>query len=79
MKEQEMKETQSKYEKANKVMTLIGKFIEFKGQYLADSINRPFKIVKFKLSKTNWQASKTCIALMEFHFPDVNTGDPSRT
>ena len=34
-------------------MTLIGKFIEFKGQYLADSINRPFKIVKFKLSKTN--------------------------
>ena len=53
MKEQEMKETQSKYEKANKVMTLIGKFIEFKGQYLADSINRPFKIVKFKLSKTN--------------------------
>ena len=51
MKEQEMKETQSKYEKANKVMTLIGKFIEFKGQYLADSINRPFKIVKFKLSK----------------------------
>jgi len=78
LKEQEMKETQSKYEKANKVMTLIGKFIEFKGQYLADSINRPFKIVKFKLSKTNELAGTiedTCIATVDgVPFPDVNTG-----
>ena len=78
MKEQEMKETQSKYEKANKVMALIGKFIEFKGQYLADSINRPFKIVKFKLSKTNELAGTiedTCIATVNgVPFPDVNTG-----
>ena len=34
-------------------MTLIGKFIEFKGQFLDSAINQPFKIVKFKLSKTN--------------------------
>ena len=49
-------------------MTLIGKFIEFKGQYLADSINRPFKIVKFKLSKTNELAGTiedACIATVD--------------
>ena len=78
LKEQEKEKAKREYEKANKVMTLIGKFIEFKGQYLADSINRPFKIVKFKLSKTNELAGTiedTCIATVDgVPFPDVNTG-----
>ena len=59
-------------------MTLIGKFIEFKGQFLDSAINQPFKIVKFKLSKTNELAGTiedACIATVNgVPFPDVNTG-----
>ena len=51
-------------------MTLIGKFIEFKGQFLDSAINQPFKIVKFKLSKTKLGQLKTRVLQlwMEFHF-----------
>ena len=78
LKEQEKEKAKHEYEKANKVITLIGKFIEFKGQFLADIINNPFKIVKFKLSKTNELAGTiedACIATVDgVPFPDVNTG-----
>lgn len=78
LKEQEKEKAKREYEKANKVMTLIGKFIEFKGQFLADRINKPFQIVKFKLSKTNELAGTiedACIATVDgVPFPDVNTG-----
>jgi hypothetical protein len=78
LKEQERQSAIVEYEKANKVMGLIGKFIEFKGDFLADKINKPFKIVKFKLAKINEVAGTvedTCIATVDgVPFPDVNTG-----
>ena len=73
-----MKETQSKYEKANKIMDLIGVFIEYKGKYLSSTINKPFKLVKFKLSKLNELAGTiedTFIATVNgVPFSDVNDG-----
>lgn len=78
LKEQEMKSAQVDYEKANKVMTLIGKFVEYKGKYLSSTINKPFKLVKFKLSKLNELAGTiedTFIATVNgVPFSDVNDG-----
>lgn len=77
LKEQEMKENLAKFEKSSKVMSLIDTFTERKANVLADRVNKPFKLVKFKLANKNDNGTveNTCIATVNgVPFPDVNTG-----
>lgn len=77
LKEQEMKEKLEKFEKSSKAMSLIDTFTERKANVLADRVNKPFKLVKFKLANKNDNGTvdNTCIATVNgVPFPDVNTG-----
>lgn len=77
LKEQEMKENLAKFEKSSKVMALTDTFTERKADVLADRVNKPFKLVKFKLANKNDNGTvdPTCIATVNgVPFPDVNTG-----
>jgi chromosome segregation ATPase len=75
--EEEHKDLQKKYEKAEEIQTLCERFVEAKATYLESKINNNFEIVKFKLFKelVNGGIEPTCVATVDgVVLPSLNNG-----